>query len=206
MARLGGSGGFGRTLQCYLCLGETGRCFTQALVGRFPCRTVFRIGSRDQQALLGQSCDGAFRLGEMLVLALQVTHELGEPPVGSAPCGEHPLQFLFELVASMGQPMQLGCSGRLGDPERRQYRLSRLAGALLGECALHCFADGTLRGTKRGGRLLGLGFGRAPANVEQQRLGTPDVLAEATVALRLTRLLIEGLELSLDRRDDVVEP
>jgi len=54
--------------------------------------------------------------------------------------------------------------------------------------------------------VFGLGFGHAPASVEQQRFGAPDVLAEATVALRLTRLLIQSLELGLDRRDDVVEP
>ena len=206
VARLGGSGSFGRTLQCHLGLDEAGRRFVQAIVGHLPCRIVFRTGSRDQQALLGQSGDGSFRLGEALVLALQVTRELGAPPIGFAACGEHPLQFLFEFAASMGEPMQLGRGRRLGDPQRRQHGLSRLVGALLGERSLRRLADGTLRGAKRGGRVFGLGFGRAPASVEQQRFGAPDVLAEATVALRLTRLLIEGLKLGLDRRDDVVEP
>ena len=42
--------------------------------------------------------------------------------------------------------------------------------------------------------------------MEQQRLGAPDLLAEPAIALRLARLLLQRLELRLDRRDDVVEP
>ncbi len=46
----------------------------------------------------------------------------------------------------------------------------------------------------------------APAGMEQQCLGAADMLAEAAIALRLARLLLQRLELRLDRRDDVVEP
>ena len=101
--------------------------------------------------LLGQPGERRLRLGEVLVLAFEIGGELGEPPLGFAAGREHPLQLLLELAADMGQPLQLGRGRRLGDPQRRQRRLGRLARALLGEGALGRLGDGALRGAQLGG-------------------------------------------------------
>ena len=137
---------------------------------------------------------------------MQVGRELGEPPLGVGAGGEHPLQFVLELAAGPGQPLQFVRRRRLGGPQGRQCCFGGLAGVLLGERALGIFGDLTFSSAKLGGVAFGLSFGRAPAGVEQQRFGAPDVLAEPTIALRLACLFPQGLELGLDRRDHVVEP
>src|SRR5262249_38400117 len=105
MARLGGSSSFRSSLQYRLSLRQAGRCDVQALVGQLARWFVRRVGPGDRRALLGPPRDGPCCLREMLVLALQVTPKLGQPPFDFAPRRKHPLQFLFELAASVGEPL-----------------------------------------------------------------------------------------------------
>src|SRR6266404_8648775 len=76
----------------------------------------------------------------------------------------------------------------------------------LGESVLCRFGDCTLHGAKLAIMTFRLSLDGAPAGMEQQCLSAADMLAEAAIALRLARLLLQRLELRLDRRDDVVEP
>src|SRR5467141_4039670 len=75
-----------------------------------------------------------------------------------------------------------------------------------GESVLARFGHCTLHRAKLAIMTFRLSLDGAPAGMEQQCLGAADMLAEAAIALRLARLLLQRLELRLDRRDDVVEP
>ena len=67
------------------------------------------------------------RLGQMRLLAFEIGGELGEPPLGLAARGEHPLQLLLERVAGLRQALQLGGGRGLGLTQRRQRRLGGFA-------------------------------------------------------------------------------
>ena len=56
------------------------------------------------------------------------------------------------------------------------------------------------------GAVLGLGLRREPPSAQKQRFGLPDVLGETAVPVRLTGLLLQGIELPPDGRDNIVEP
>jgi hypothetical protein len=205
-ARFDGGGGFGFALQCGLGRGEGRRRFVQPSRCELLGWTALCFGGFKHPALFRQAAKRRRSLGKVRILAFDICGELGPPPFGLGARGEDPLQLLLEASASMGQPLQLRCGRGIGEPQRRECRLGVLASPPLGEGALGRFGDGAFRGAKLAGRTFRLDFGRKPARAEQQCFGPPDVLRETAIALCLTRVLFQGLELGLDRGDDVVEP
>src|SRR6266481_9919079 len=113
---------------------------------------------------------------------------------------------MLECAAGVDQALLLRCRRGLGDPQRRDGRFGDLPGMPPGEGVLARFGDSTLHGAKLVIMTFRLSLDGAPAGMQQQCLGAADMLAEAAIALRLARLLLQRLELRLDRRDDVVEP
>ena len=87
----------------------------------------------------------------------------------------------------------LGCRRGLGDPQRRHGRFGNLPGTPLGEGVLVASATARSHGAKLAIMTFRLGLDGAPAGMEQQCLGAADVLAEAAIALRLARLLLQRL-------------
>ena len=169
-------------------------------------RGIPGFGLVERPPFLRKAGERRIGVGKELILAPEIGGQLDETALGFGAGREHVPQFLLEAVAGLGQPLQLGRGPGFGEPQRRQRLFGRFAPPPLGERALAELGDGPLRHAQVGGAALGLGLGREPARIEQQRLGPPDVLAEAAVTLRLARLLLQRLELRLDRRDHVVEP
>ena len=155
--------------------------------------------------LVRQAGEGSTGILSKGALAGEVGSDLSKPAlVGVARFGDagflgvqrlagddQPLQGLGSLSFGLPQPGQaLGVGRPLGG--FRRHRLHVVA-----DCNL-----GIVEGEPRHGQRA---FRRDPAQMEQDGLGLPDLLADVAVARRLPRLLLQRAKLGVHGDDDVVQ-
>ena len=169
-------------------------------------RGIFGLGGGEGSALLPEPSERGLGIDQVRILAAQIGQQLGQPPLGLPARRDNLRELVLESVAALGQSLQFGLGLSPGATQRRQRRFGHLVSAPFGQGARRCLGHVALGGGKLGGAVFGLAFGREPAGVKQQRLVAANLVAEAAVALRLTRLLLQGREPRRQGSGHVVEP
>ena len=157
-------------------------------------------------AFLPEPCERSLGIDQVCILAAQIGQQLGQPSLGLLARCDNLRELVFESIAALGQSLQFGLGLSLGATQRRHRRFGHVVSAPFGQGALRCLGHVALGSGKLGGAVFGLAFGREPAGVKQQRLVAANLFAEAAVALRLARLLLQGRKPRRQGSDDVVEP
>ncbi len=204
-AGLAGGAGLGHLEEAVFGDAELGAGFVEPGGRRFDRAVIGALGVVEHAALVGEAGEGGVAIGQMAHLAVEIGPDLLEPALGLGARGDGAGELLFEALTGMGDALHGGRRRGLGEAQRGQFCLGRLALALREEGALGGGRDialGLAQGPGGGGRF---GLAGVPARVEHLRLGAADLLAEPAIALGLFRLLVEPLELRRHRRDHVVE-
>ncbi len=205
--RLAGGAGFGHLLQAGFRGREVGGSGSDAALPPWRERVSAAAPAPLQRTpLVGEAGEPGLGIGEVLGLAFEVGGDLREAPLGFGARRDDPAELVFERLARMDDALQPGRRRGLRHAQRRQRRFRLGAHPLLRQGGLGRGGQRSLAGAQFGGEFVGLRRGGAPAGVQQLRLGAPDLLAEPAIALRLPRLLLEGLDLRREGQDHIVEP
>ena len=116
------------------------------------------------------------------------------------------LAFLFiQTVARHGEAMQAGGQGRFRLPQFRQrLRCDGLGAGGRGHFSRQ-FRNALGFAIQLTRAVVHLSARGAPANVQQQRLGTAQIFRNSAIAAGLPRLAFERLKLRIEGADDILQ-
>ena len=164
-----------------------------------------RVGGLEPGFLLVEAHEHGAVVGNHALLAGDILAELCKPPVKLAKAGGDARLLGVESFGSMFQPLQRGPGAGCLLAELRHggssLGLDARGGRLLGGAVVRIIGGGGSSGIRLGDR-----SGRvAPAQMQDGRLGLPDLAGKIAVAGRLPRLALQRFILLLDLRNYVVE-